>query len=163
MLHFRILESFPKGFRQYVKTSKIKTSSIQYSKDHYWLQKHSIINNTHLFKVGITDNFFYFNTSNDLPQKDIGYVDETDQNFDIEKIDILASPSERTDMCKGHCLKTNPKTTLLKIKWSCYKISESDELYHAVWSNINGTIDVKRPSEIPEESEFSIHSFNFGL
>jgi hypothetical protein len=163
MFHLRILESFQKGFRHYFKPSKIKTTSIHYSKDHYWLQKHSTINNTQLFKVGITDNFFYFNTSNNLLQKDIGYADETDQNFDIEKIDILASPSERTDMCKGHFLKTNSKTNLLKIKWSCYKISESDELYHAVWSNINGTIDIKRPSEISEESEFSIHSFNFGL
>lgn len=85
-------------------------------------------------------------------------------------------------MCKGNLLNTEPETVLIQVEWSGYNVSESDELYHAVWSNTSGKkvannklnacshvpfhepglVKVLRPSEVSSEFKFEIHSYNFG-
>ena len=64
-------------------------------------------------------------------------------------------------MLKGNLLSTNGDKSLVSIDWSGYKISDGDELYHTVWDNVEGSTDIKRPSEVPVDAKFDIDSFNF--
>lgn len=109
-----------------------------------------------LYDVGLTEEFF----KEALPEGCV--VSSGEFNFDIERINVLAGPRERTEMCKGYLLAAGPDTTLIEIEWSSLKRSESDELYHAVWSNENGVICIKRPIELCNiENTFQVHSYNF--
>ena len=113
-----------------------------------------------LYDVGLTEEFL----KEALPEGCVGSTGEF--NFDIERIDVLADPRERTEMCKGNLLSAGPDTTLIEIEWSSLKRSESDEMYHAVWSNESGVIYIKRPVELSilkdhKENTFQVHSYNF--
>ena len=102
-----------------------------------------------LVRIGVTPAF---TTLPPFPSND---------SFDIERVDVEASAQERTEMLKGNLLSTDPSSVIVKIFWSGYKISDGDELYHTVWENSSGVVEIRRPSEVPKDSKFDLHSFNF--
>ena len=116
---------------------------INYFNSHY--TSGTVQNDTVSVRVGLTSSF----------------IDETFADHDIEKIEILADATERTEMLKGNLLLTDDQKPLINVDWSGYKISDGDELYHTVWDNVEGKTQIKRPSEIPTGTKFDIDSFNY--
>jgi len=123
---------------------------------HYWISHYE----DDLYEVGVTEKFF----KEVLPEGCVGSSGEF--NFDIERVNVIADPKERTEMCKGNLLIPGRDTILIEIEWSSLKRSESDELYHAIWSNESGVLQIKRPVELDiandsRDEMFQIHSYNF--
>ena len=130
-----------------------RSISTLYSKDHFSVEViEDSFGSDHediLVRVGPTP---VFSRSSPFP---------SNYNYDIDRVDVQASPQERTDILKGNLLPTSPDSVIMKIAWSGYKISDGDELYHTVWENASGVVDIKRPSEVPHDLKFELHSFNF--
>jgi hypothetical protein len=84
--------------------TKPTTPTTLYSKDHYWICPSDTTYphhpNTALIRVGVTPHFF-----RRFPHQVEEGQDETDLNFDIERIAVKATPHERTEILKGASYK----------------------------------------------------------
>ncbi|GLC44362.1 hypothetical protein PLESTM_001589100 [Pleodorina starrii] len=90
-----------------------------------------------------------FTTSQNALVKVISSDDTTtvlSVSLDEPAVEKLGDPTEVSTARPGHTL--TPGSALASVSWEAYRRGESDELYHAQWANVTGTLRLQLPFSV---------------